>query len=117
MKGLLFVFLFYGIYKTFDPGCSENYPKRCPNFNELPTPICVENYSECEPFEGCTNSQKPFLCSNGECAENFLDCSEKYTTCSSSKYVKCIDGLCRESCDGIKYSACPASKPIRCPDG
>ena len=47
MKGLLFVFLFYGTYNSFDPGCSEDYPKRCSNNYESNTPICEENYSQC----------------------------------------------------------------------
>ena len=117
MKEKLFIFFIFGIINSFDPGCNEENPRRCPNVKGYNTPLCGQNYSECEPFEGCTNSKKPYLCSNGECAEDFLQCNEKYTTCSSSKFVKCIDGLCRESCDSIKFSACPANQPIRCPDG
>ena len=85
-----YFFLLNEIYNTFDPECSNSFPKRCPNFAELDIPICAKNYSECEPFEGCTDGHKRFLCSNGECAENFLQCTEKYTTCSSSEFVRCI---------------------------
>ena len=99
MKKLLFILFLCSLCKSFDPGCNVEFPRRCSNKPGHDISICVKDYSECEPFSGCTNTKKPYLCSNGKCAEDFLNCSEKYTTCSSSKYVKCIDGLCRESCD------------------
>lgn len=105
------------INQAYDPGCSPEYPRRCPNSHVSDTPICEDNYLKCEAFQGCSSSEAPYLCPNGECALNFKYCRVKTLDCESAHFSKCTDGLCREDCSFIKHSSCDFSKPIRCPDG
>ena len=45
--------------------------------------ICKASYKECDAFQGCSDTRFPYLCSNGECAENFDSCQEKYFNCEN----------------------------------
>ena len=116
MNMLLLSILLMKSYTQYDPGCSEDLPKRCPNDLEGNI-ICKTDYTMCDGFEGCNQTSHPYLCSNGQCAENFFNCQEKYFTCTSTSLQKCQDGICRESCNLIKSSACSFDRALRCPNG
>lgn len=50
----------------------------CPNGQ-----IQEQNLKElCGGFEGCSSGDASYLCSNGQCAENYQKCSEKFFECS-----------------------------------
>ncbi len=117
MELVIFLIL---IWRTvsIDIGCNEHQPRRCPNGKIYERRIiCKTELSECEGFEGCVNTEFPYLCSNGRCARNFYECSEKYYICEDSTKTKCVDGICRDDCVGLRHSSCVFDNPIRCPDG
>ena len=100
------------LYKSlFSHECGGTKPFICSDRT------CVDNYDECEPFNGCLIASKPFLCSNGSCALNYTFCEEKFFKCEDNTLKKCIDGICRDDCSKIKHSSCPFKKGYRCPDG
>ena len=80
----ILLFLFVQLpYLSADTGCSDSQPALCKIDPITKTSICKEKYEDCEGFEGCTNPDMPYICSNGECAENFLKCSMKYFNCEN----------------------------------
>lgn len=68
-------------------------------------------------FQGCTDTRRPFLCSNAECAESYLSCSEKHFQCENLNEKKCTNGKCETSCEKVHSSSCDFRAPLRCPDG
>lgn len=73
-------------YRSVDEGCNNIQPALCGINKKTREKICKKTYEECNAFEGCTDPQYPFLCSNGECAKNFYYCEEKFFNCDKLKY-------------------------------
>ena len=68
---------------SIDTGCTAIKPYLCPRSVSVDKPVCRKSYEECDAFEGCTDSSRPYLCSNGECAMNFSECREKFISCDN----------------------------------
>lgn len=73
-------------YTSMDEGCTLRKPASCGKDPKTLQSICKQTYAECEAFEGCTDAERPFMCSNGECEADFTQCKEKYFNCDGLKY-------------------------------
>lgn len=85
MKSILFLFFLAASLRSIDRGCTTSYPNLCRLNPQTREPICKEKYADCDGFEGCSDPRNPYLCSNGECAENFAKCNVKYYNCENLK--------------------------------
>ena len=82
----ILIFLLLNTYIfSIDTGCIPQKPALCRINPITHKPICKEKYEACEGFEGCTDPQYPYLCSNGDCAESFSKCNIKYFNCNNLK--------------------------------
>ena len=82
-----------------------------------PDGICYEDYSHCEMIAGCTEPLKPLKCPSGECVVDFDDCEYKEYKCPLPGMKKCSDSICRYGCDDIHTNGCPSESPFYCPIG
>jgi len=78
---------------------------------------CFENYSFCQPVRGCVTAPDTLMCPSGACTSDFSLCSESTYGCDLDKYIRCPDGICRIHCQEILTNGCPASAPFYCPSG
>ena len=71
--------------------CANEGDVVCPNLE------CVENEIMCPGIETeCNTEDKPYLCQNLECAEDYKSCAQ--TIACANIYSLCTDGFCRETC-------------------
>ena len=85
MKTFLLLLILNSAILALDEGCTANKPALCKKDSITNEPICKERYEDCDGFEGCIDPRRPYLCSNGECAENFNKCNIKYFNCENLK--------------------------------
>ena len=78
---------------------------------------CFENYSFCQPVRGCVTAPDTLMCPSGACTSDFSLCNESTYDCDLEKYARCADGICRLYCHEILTNGCPASAPFYCPSG
>ena len=78
---------------------------------------CYEDYSFCQPLIGCTSQEAPIMCPSGQCALNFASCGETSYSCEVPGYTRCVDGVCRMRCSEINTNGCPVETPFYCPSG
>lgn len=94
MKVILLFLLLNTSIRSIDTGCSVDKPALCSVKHKTNEKTCKDKYENCDGFEGCTNPEYPYLCSNGECAVNFANCSEKYYNCEKIKYFNKRSEVC-----------------------
>ena len=94
-----------------DTGCIKSRPSLCPDG------VCYEDYSSCEPLNGCTNPKASLMCPSGACVKNFEECANKSYTCAIPTLTLCADGFCRENCEGIQTNGCTPENPFYCASG
>lgn len=78
---------------------------------------CYENYSFCQPLRGCTSQEAPILCPSGVCTLDFGLCDQTSYACELAELNRCPDGICRLNCDFIHTNGCPVDLPFYCPSG
>ena len=79
--------------------------------------ICYENYSFCLPFRGCVVSPNLLMCPSGTCTSDFSLCSDTTYECELDDHKRCSDGICRVDCQQIETNGCPSNLPFYCPTG
>lgn len=76
---------------------------------------CYENYSFCKHFRGCISVPETLMCPSGVCTSDFGLCSENSYECELDGYKRCSDGICRKKCHQIFTNGCPSTAPFYCP--
>lgn len=81
MNKILVAAILASLYTSLDAGCTPQKPALCGKNPVTSALICKKTYDECDPFEGCTDPSKPFLCADADCASNFSMCKDKFFNC------------------------------------
>ena len=74
---------------------------------------CAETLVGCPVLRECP-AQRPVRCSSGHCEASGSDC-KTVLPCSNSTVHRCSDGICRKQCIG--FTGCDSSAPVLCGTG